>query len=425
MSDAGHPRERPSRGLLDRAHRLLTWLFAVYLLAAGAIAATAWSALPWAVSARASGLAGLVLGAGLVACSGLAACLMANGARRGTTPVRFRRIHLHLVGTGRFAQGVLVPVLAALAGLAAWGLRGAPDSLPDPALATTLGGLTALLAFPALVAERFVAATPEAALPEAPALRRLLGLPVAVFILAGLLEVLRGQEFAWAGIAATVLAGFVAAIAVELAVRGLLRWFQPPADPALTRARVDSLLADIPGWGFRKGGMAEPLRTHFGLDFSRSWALAFLRRALAPAALLTLLACWGLSGVVLLPMDSRGVYERFGAPVAVFGPGLHGVLPWPLGQFDAHARVGQRPGMNRAGEAGTHHEHGPFGQGRTSAGVPIGSERGHQPHDAGVMATARSATKGGRSSASTPSSVTVRSRAWTTMPRVVSKNVAR
>ncbi len=127
-----------------------------------------------------------------------------------------------------------------------------------------------------------------------------------------------------------MLAGLLTLLAAELAVRGLLRWFQPPAEPMQTRARVDSLLAGLPGWG--RGGVAEPLRTHFGLDFSRSWALAFLRRALAPAALLTALACWGLSGVVLLPLDSRGVYERFGRPAAVMAPGLHVALPWPFGR---------------------------------------------------------------------------------------------
>jgi regulator of protease activity HflC (stomatin/prohibitin superfamily) len=44
------------------------------------------------------------------------------------------------------------------------------------------------------------------------------------------------------------------------------------------------------------------------------------------------LLCWGLTGVKLIDLGQRGVYERFGAPVAVLGPGLHVVLPWPLGR---------------------------------------------------------------------------------------------
>ena len=40
---------------------------------------------------------------------------------------------------------------------------------------------------------------------------------------------------------------------------------------------------------------------------------------------------WGLSGVTVLRPDQRGIYERFGAPAAVFAPGLHTHLPWPFG----------------------------------------------------------------------------------------------
>ncbi len=316
---------RPSQGLLGRTHRLLATLLIGYTAVAGGLAAALQSPLGWAAEARASGVAGLVLGGCLVAVSSVAACCMANGARRALRPARIE-------GSGRIAQGLIVPLLAGLAGLCAWGLRAHATAAPDPAVATGLASITALLAFPALVAERFATATPASVLPEAPALRRVLAVPVAAFLVAGALEVLRGQEFAWAGTAADVAAALLAAVAAELAVRGALRWFQPPTDPLRARAAVRSVLADLPRWGLRPGGVAEPLRAHFGLDFSRSWALLFLRRALLPACALTGLACWGLSGVVLLPLDSRGVYERFGAPAAVFGPGLHLTLPWPLGR---------------------------------------------------------------------------------------------
>ncbi|WP_147460610.1 protease modulator HflK, partial [Pseudomonas savastanoi] len=41
---------------------------------------------------------------------------------------------------------------------------------------------------------------------------------------------------------------------------------------------------------------------------------------------------WALSGVHEIPMQGRGIYERFGKPVEVFGPGLHVGLPWPFGR---------------------------------------------------------------------------------------------
>jgi regulator of protease activity HflC (stomatin/prohibitin superfamily) len=39
-----------------------------------------------------------------------------------------------------------------------------------------------------------------------------------------------------------------------------------------------------------------------------------------------------LTGVVILNPEQRAVYERFGAPVAVWQPGLHIGLPWPFGK---------------------------------------------------------------------------------------------
>jgi regulator of protease activity HflC (stomatin/prohibitin superfamily) len=74
------------------------------------------------------------------------------------------------------------------------------------------------------------------------------------------------------------------------------------------------------------------VRQHFGIDFARSWALAYVRDAFVPVALLLVLLAGGLSGVALVPVDQRAVYERFGAPVQVLPPGLHFILPWPLGR---------------------------------------------------------------------------------------------
>ncbi len=42
---------------------------------------------------------------------------------------------------------------------------------------------------------------------------------------------------------------------------------------------------------------------------------------------------WGLTGLQALRVDQRTIYERLGRPVAVFGPGLHLFLPWPLGRL--------------------------------------------------------------------------------------------
>jgi regulator of protease activity HflC (stomatin/prohibitin superfamily) len=73
------------------------------------------------------------------------------------------------------------------------------------------------------------------------------------------------------------------------------------------------------------------IRQQFGIDLSRSWALAFIRRAILPILLGMGLMAWGITGITALGLNQRAVYERFGVPAAVLGPGLHLHLPWPMG----------------------------------------------------------------------------------------------
>jgi regulator of protease activity HflC (stomatin/prohibitin superfamily) len=108
--------------------------------------------------------------------------------------------------------------------------------------------------------------------------------------------------------------------------------FLPAPAPAEARALGDTLIGalTLTRWG-GPGGIREALESRFGIVLSRSWALAFVRTASLPVGCALALVGWSLSGIVVLKSDERGVYERFGAPVAVLGPGLHTVLPWPLG----------------------------------------------------------------------------------------------
>ncbi len=241
------------------------------------------------------------------------------------------------------------------AGSAGTGIGGLPAVLA-PALAL-------VLAFAALVAERTMRATPAAALPEAPALRRLLMLPVLLLPLAALLDLLRLWGLpggvpvpAWP---AALAAAAMLPVLAELGARAAGRWFVPAPEDARATAAVDCVLLALAGGAVVSGGLSAPVRSHFGLDFSRSWALGFLRRAAMPAGLLTAALCWGLSGVSVLPADRRGVYERLGVPVAVWGPGLHLALPWPLGRVrpvelgTMHvASLGASPGETGAAAGG-------------------------------------------------------------------------
>lgn len=134
----------------------------------------------------------------------------------------------------------------------------------------------------------------------------------------------------WALRAAAV---FNAAVAAELGVRAILFWFLPRAQRPGTARVSMSAAAGILRWHPSPlAALAAGLRNQYGVDFRQNWVLqSFVR--LLPATLAGGGACaWLLTSIVILGPDQRAVYERFGAPVAVWQPGPHVGLPWPFGE---------------------------------------------------------------------------------------------
>ena len=299
--------------------------------------------LDMAAEARSSGLGGTTLGSLLLALSGLVAALpmaacrlaWAEGRKRSRLPrlLRFRPVDpaRRLSWLARRPQGVIVPALCLTAGLAIWWLRpSAPGAWPSQAI--LLGAGAIVLGFPLLVAQKVMAAVPRHELAEAEALSALLRVPVIIVPLAGVVDIAAAEGFSFAAILMAVLAGFLGLVAAELGLRALGNWFLPPPAPEAARAAVTSLAARLLHDGSVGGGLAAPIQAQLGIDFSRSWALRYARSAALPVGLGLALLAWGLTGVALIPLDQRGVYERFGAPVAVWQPGAHIGLPWPLGR---------------------------------------------------------------------------------------------
>ena len=331
----------------DRAVRLARRLTLAAIAAGVAIlAAGRWAAIPLAAASQPAGLIPLALAALLLALTGLAGTWIMARARllaaaaplpratgwRRRLPAATRGDPGAIGRAARWPQAILAGALAPAAAASAW-LPPAANLAPGPqGSGLALGCAAIVLAFPVLIAERVVAATPAAVLPEAPALRTLLLLPVLTWAAAGLLLIaaaLRVPCTHWFGGA---LALMLTAVAAELLLRALGRCFLPPPPPAAARAAVDSTLARMIAEGVRTRSLAAPVRDHLGIDFSRSWALAYVRDATPAVVLLLLLLCWGLSGVVLVNLNQRAVYQRFGEPVAVLRPGLHLILPWPMGR---------------------------------------------------------------------------------------------
>jgi regulator of protease activity HflC (stomatin/prohibitin superfamily) len=255
---------------------------------------------------------------------------LASG-RVDPVPAGWRTILQHSGVAARLGQAAIAPLGAILIYILLRVLWPTTLVAADSTAANIAAAFMVALAFTSLVAERVMAEFPEPQLPEAPALRRLLLLTTVLLGVVACSELGRGALLGWVHWAQWLLALVPALIALELALRAVARLFLPAPAPANARAVTDSIVA-----GVITGGPRSPaalMRSHLGLDFARSWALSFLSAAVLPTLLGTALLCWALTGLKLIDLGQRGIYERFGAPVAVLGPGLHLMLPWPLGRL--------------------------------------------------------------------------------------------
>jgi regulator of protease activity HflC (stomatin/prohibitin superfamily) len=307
------------------------------------------------------GAAGLIGASLLISLTGTLACLLIARGRRLTLnltarlaaaepaadakrPLKLKKL-LKLSGSGvtrrppvtraaGWPQAVLI-----LAGMttAALLLREFPPLAPDPTQIVPgwsgLAGLMLLPAFLLLVCERLIAAEPPDRLPEAERLAALLRIPAFTLLLLAALAGATSFGFTASRWPILLLGVLLMAVAAELALRAVAVWFLPLPPPEAARAAIGSLLAALlQPRALRPAEMARRMRAQLGIDITRSWAVGYVRATLPPVLLGLLALTWGLTGVTRIGMTERGVYERFGAPVAVLRPGLHALLPWPFGQ---------------------------------------------------------------------------------------------
>ncbi|MCA8274726.1 protease modulator HflK [Burkholderia sp. AU30280] len=242
------------------------------------------------------------------------------------------------------AGGVLSAALAALA----WqppspAMLVRAMAAPEPTLAA--GAACIVLAFLTLVAERHHAAAASGSAVSA-SLKRVL----RVALVTALAGALAAAWFAFRHRTADRLVHAVAllnaAVAAELALRGVLTWFAVPRGAVVPTSAIAGLLSRRPS---PFASLGAELRHRYGIDLRQSWGWrSFVR--LLPAALVATAACaWLLTAVVVLNPEQRAVYERFGAPVAVWQPGLHVGLPWPFGR----ARIVDNGAVHQVAIAGS------------------------------------------------------------------------
>ncbi|TWC15403.1 regulator of protease activity HflC (stomatin/prohibitin superfamily) [Pseudomonas sp. SJZ085] len=227
--------------------------------------------------------------------------------------------------------------LAGWAGLALLSLEQA-WSLALPAatlgISASVGAvLSLLLAFALLVFERQLAQQPTLEWPEAASLAQLTRLTIIVLVLGALCLLFASESAIWP-VRLAVLMGLLPGLAaVELLLRALLSLFSPRRDSLEPTVLGRSVIADLLRWPPQPLlALQHELHNRFGIDLRQIWAFSYMRRALFPVLVLVALVGWLLTGVHEVPLQGRGIYERFGKPVEVFGPGLQFGLPWPLGR---------------------------------------------------------------------------------------------
>jgi regulator of protease activity HflC (stomatin/prohibitin superfamily) len=202
-------------------------------------------------------------------------------------------------------------------------------------------GLLLVLAFGLLVLERRLVQYASDQWPEARALAQLLRVLLATVLLGAVAVFLRTPEAVWP-LRLAVLTGLLPGlVAVECLLRALAALFSPRQPRLEPRLLGESLLANGLRWLPRPLlALQQELRNRFGIDLRQVWAFSFMRRAFWPILAVIATLGWGLTGLREVPLDGRGIYERFGNPIQVLGPGLHLGLPWPFGAVIA-AQNGQ------------------------------------------------------------------------------------
>ena len=190
-----------------------------------------------------------------------------------------------------------------------------------------------LLAFGLLVLERQLAQENPAQWPEAGALAQLTRVAIISLVLGALCLLFAGENAVWP-VRVAVLSGILPGlVAIELLLRAVLSVFSPQREQLEPTLLARSFVADMLRWPPQPLlALQHELHNRFGIDLRQIWAFSYMRRAFLPVLALVAAVGWLLTGVHEIPLQGRGIYERFGKPLQVFGPGLHTGLPWPLGR---------------------------------------------------------------------------------------------
>lgn len=125
-------------------------------------------------------------------------------------------------------------------------------------------------------------------------------------------------------------------VALEYFLRVLMVMATPLPQDTDPRFLTRSLLAAQYRWPLRPlAFVLDTLEQRFGIDLRQVQAFRLMGKTIVPVVCGLAVLGWLLSGLTQVPLHQRGIYERFGRPMAVLSPGLHAGLPWPFGRVRA------------------------------------------------------------------------------------------
>jgi regulator of protease activity HflC (stomatin/prohibitin superfamily) len=195
-----------------------------------------------------------------------------------------------------------------------------------------VGGLLLLIGFALLVLERQFSVESEASWPEAEQLAQITRVAIGTLLVTAFCLFFSSVDRTWPARLAVLIGLLPGLVAVELFIRAFLSVFSPRNGRLEPRLIASSFVAGLLRWPPRPlQALQNELHNRFGIDLRQIWAFTYMRRAFLPVLAVIVGLGWLLSGVHEIPMQGRGIYERFGKPVDVLEPGLHAGLPWPFG----------------------------------------------------------------------------------------------
>ncbi|MCM8741696.1 protease modulator HflK [Pseudomonas koreensis] len=193
--------------------------------------------------------------------------------------------------------------------------------------------LMLLLGFGLLVLERQLAQENPTQWPEAGPLAQLARVAIIGLVLGALCLLFASEASLWPVRLAVLIGILPGLVAIELLLRAVLSIFSPHRERLEPTLLARSFVADMLRWPPQPLlALQHELHNRFGIDLRQIWAFSYMRRAFLPVLALVAAVGWVLTGIHEIPLQGRGIYELFGKPVQVFGPGLHAGLPWPLGR---------------------------------------------------------------------------------------------